>query len=102
MRGSLRAALAAIFVAATTAPAGLDSGLPCGNREEILAVLASDYGERRAATSIGKNSIVELYLAEGGRTWTLLVTAADNPSVSCLIGAGTGWNATAGPAGDPA
>ncbi|MFZ5789788.1 MAG: hypothetical protein ACOY3L_03720 [Pseudomonadota bacterium] len=99
----LGAALAAFFVVAS-APSGSagDGELPCGGREEILAALASDYGERRIAAGISKNSVVELYASEGGRTWTLLVTVADSPGVSCLIGAGTDWDDIVTPAGDPA
>lgn len=92
---AILAGLALVVLAVTAASAQQQ----CAPRDEVLAWLASKYGEAPVAAGInGADRIVELLAAEGGRTWTLIVTRADG--VSCVLGDGEDW--TDDPPGKPA
>jgi len=63
--------------------------MPCGDRDELLAQLRSQYKEAPTGFGMTPNgAIVELLTSEKG-SWTLLLTLPGG--TSCLIGSGEGW-----------
>lgn len=63
---------------------------PCALRAEVLSHLENKYQEAPIAIGLTNGGgIVELLSADGGKTWTLIVT---NPNgMTCLIAAGESW-----------
>jgi hypothetical protein len=62
---------------------------PCGNRGEIIKMLAEKYREMPRAMAIAKEtSLLEIFTSKSG-SWTILVTQPTGPS--CIIGAGQSW-----------
>jgi hypothetical protein len=62
----------------------------CGLRDEIAADLKQSHKETPIAlgvTSVG--TVMELWTARDGATWTLIVTLPDGNS--CVVGAGQDW-----------
>ena len=80
--------LAAALWAALPISAGAQS--ICGDRSAVVAGLAVNYGERlRAKAVTAGGQLLEIFVAPGGVTWTLLVTSPR--AMSCLIAHGDGW-----------
>lgn len=71
----------------------------CGNRADMLAKLAKEFGEAPSALGLASNGgVVELLSSESG-SWTLMITFAPptgstGGSRTCLIATGEGWQAT--------
>ncbi len=62
----------------------------CNTRESIRTQLAERYGESPVATGVTSGgALVEVYSANNGRTWSIVVT--DTNGISCLAAAGEGW-----------
>ena len=62
----------------------------CGARDALVAALARTYGEQprvRALTAGG--SMLEVFAAPGGSTWTILITAPNGRA--CIASAGEAW-----------
>lgn len=76
----------------------------CAPRDTVAANLATQYGETRRIIGLAQdNTVMELYAAPETGTWTLTVTLPSG--VTCLVAAGSSFEATADtlPAkGDPA
>lgn len=64
----------------------------CGPRAEVLAMLASEFGERPVAqATAGNGCIVDITAGPTG-TWTTLVSCPGYPpGVVCWGNSGTGW-----------
>lgn len=87
--------LSAMILAADHAAA--QSG-PCGDHAAITESLARAYDE--TLQSIGfaaNNAVIEIFASEAG-TWTITVTTAGGPT--CLVAAGTAFEAVNSPAPD--
>ena len=76
----------------------------CALRPDVLAALATKYGEARRGIGIaGQNAVMELFVNPATGTWTILVTTPDGKT--CLIASGSDFEATRDPApakGSPA
>ena len=83
----------AALVALLTIAAHAQADMPqCSNREAIVAYLEKKYGETPVAIGVTSNGgLVEVLSADGGGTWTIIVTSAKG--WSCLVAAGEGWKA---------
>ena len=78
----LALALAALVAAA---PAHSQN---CGARDEVLATLATKYGEAQAFVGLtGQDEVVTIYISPATGTWTALVLRTDG--MACLVAAGT-------------
>ena len=70
----------------------------CGNRTDMLAKLAKEFGEAPSALGLASNGgVVELLSSESGG-WTLMITFAPPAGSTaggrtCLIATGEGWQA---------
>ena len=77
----------------STTPARAQAAtMGCGLRSDIAAELKQTHEENPIAlgvTSVG--TVMELWTARDGETWTLLVTLPDGSS--CVVGAGQDWMA---------
>lgn len=63
--------------------------VPCGDRGEIVKMLAEKYRERPRAMAIAsQTSLLEVYSSKAG-SWTILITRPRGPS--CIIAAGQSW-----------
>lgn len=63
----------------------------CDTHASVMATLAEKYQETRQSIALMHNgSVIEIYAGENG-TWSAIVTAPGGPS--CLVAAGTGWQA---------
>ena len=100
---------AAVLVAATTSTPGSASELPgnigsaaemtngsgetflqCNSRASIVGDLKNGYSEQPIALGVtSAGTVMELWTAANGNTWTLIVTLTNGDS--CVIGAGDGW-----------
>ncbi len=76
--------------------------IPCGERNAIVAQLSSKYGETRRSygTTVinGTVMLIETWASESG-SWTVLRTRPDG--VTCLLGAGQGYEAVEPEKGAP-
>lgn len=90
----------AALAASIALPAVAQQG--CGPRDNVLDVLASRYGEARAAIMLDSdNNVVEVFVSPATGTWTVLRTAPGG--VTCIVTYGNGYESTADalpPAGD--
>ena len=95
-------ALAAVALLAPMAVAGFSAhaeSLPttaspetitCNSRAEIVKDLNGGYSETPVALGVtSAGTVMELWQAPGGVTWTIVVTLPDGSS--CVIGAGNDW-----------
>lgn len=95
VRGLARAALVAAAIAVYPNPADSQLVANCADRPRVIEFLAQQYTEKPAAIGlINQRAIMEIYAADNG-TWTLVVTDASGRS--CVILAGTSWEATVRP-----
>ena len=82
---------------------GQDTGQSrCGERREIVAILAEEYGEMRQFMGLTfARQVVELFASPDTGTWTLTITYPSGET--CLIGAGDMVDLAPDPlpAGDP-
>ncbi len=75
---------------------GYAKDLPCGDHDEIAARLAESFGEYRHALHVrDDNAVVEVFHSPAAGSWTTTLTPPGQ--LTCLIGAGQGYN----PAGLP-
>lgn len=64
--------------------------LTCDMREAIISDLKNGYSEQPVALGVtSAGTVMELWTAANGDTWTLMVTLTDGNS--CVIGAGDSW-----------
>jgi len=91
-------AFAAASPAASNEPAvnnadaldGAQAVLLCNSRSAIIADLKDGYAEQPTALGVtSAGTVMELWTAPGGNTWTLVVTMTNGDS--CIVGAGDGW-----------
>ena len=62
----------------------------CGSRPAITNWLSANFNKARSAVGlIRSNRVVEVWVAEDTRTWTILITRADG--ISCIVSSGTNW-----------
>jgi len=90
----------AVVTAAVTAA---DAQQPrCAPRAQVLELVERQFRETRRAIGLSANdTVMELFASEARGTWTLVVTLPNG--LSCLVAAGTDFEATAAPAaGAPA
>lgn len=72
---------------------------PCGDRAELLGVLAKDYGERPALRAIDAGGrVLEIVVSPSG-SWSMLVTRPGGPT--CLSGSGEAFEFTPRPVAMP-
>lgn len=76
----------------------------CGDHAAVMDALARDYGELRQSIALSSdNSVLEVYANPGTGSWTIALTRPGGPT--CMVAAGTAWQALAeppSPQGDPA
>ena len=82
--------LSALLAGSWTLPAtARQHGLQCGNRDDIVRTLATQYREQpRAMGLANQTAIIEVFTSRAG-TWTILLTKPDG--ASCIVGAGEAW-----------
>ena len=62
----------------------------CGFRDNVLAQLASKYGEQLIGRGVANTSaLIEVLTTADGKTWTIIVTRPDG--WACLVAEGQGW-----------
>lgn len=80
--------LSALLAGSWTLPATAQQ-LPCGNRDEMVKSLFSQYREQpRAMGLANQTAIIEVFTSKSG-SWTILVTRPDG--ASCIVSAGEAW-----------
>jgi hypothetical protein len=83
--------LLATALLGTTAAAPVHAQASCGQREEIVAVLAEKYRESHQASGLQTQSaMIEIWASPETGTWTILMTQASG--VSCVVASGQSWN----------
>ncbi|MEM5476470.1 hypothetical protein [Pacificibacter sp. AS14] len=79
-----------IFVAVFAAfilPTALSAQQNCAKRDQVIARLASKYGEVRQSIGLAPNSgVFEIYASQDTGSWTILVTNTNG--ISCLVASG--------------
>ncbi len=71
----------------------------CRPRNDVLALLATKYGEAQVAVGVTtRGNLVEVLTTSDGRTWTIILTTPQG--LSCLVASGEGWRVV--PRTDPA
>ncbi|AVW92075.1 hypothetical protein [Celeribacter baekdonensis] len=77
-----------------TFPAPATAQNSCGQRDQVLERLGTQYGESRQSIGLAPNNgVVELFASTETGTWTLLMTHPNG--VSCLIASGQAFETTA-------
>jgi hypothetical protein len=62
----------------------------CAPRETAVKNLAEKYNEHPIGMGLDDRGIIlEVFVSEGGETWTIVVTRPDG--VSCAVASGQGW-----------
>lgn len=62
----------------------------CAPREQVLAQLATGYGETRRAIGLaGDNAVIEVFASAETGSWTITATLPDG--MTCLVGSGQGF-----------
>ena len=80
-----------IIAAALVATASPAFGQSCAARADIVAGLASKYGETRQAAGLDlSGNMVEVFASDDTGTWTILVTLP--AGVSCIMSGGKHWS----------
>lgn len=70
--------------------ASAEALLMCDSRTKIIADLKQGYAEQPIALGVtSAGTVMELWTAAEGNTWTLIVTLNDGNS--CVVGAGDSW-----------
>jgi hypothetical protein len=89
----------ALAAALLSSPA--NAQVPCAPRQDIAAELSVRHAEALDAAGLtAAGTVVELWTARDGRTWTIVVTAPSGQS--CVIAAGESWQRVDAPRNDPA
>jgi len=70
---------------------------PCGPSRQMYDHLSRAYGESRKYAGIAGQIIVELWVNDSTRSWTILTTRPDGQS--CMSASGEEWGAA--PSGEP-
>lgn len=65
----------------------------CAPRADIVAQLASAYGEHRVAAGLQSPGVIEVFASAETGTWTIIVTRPDG--IACAVAAGEAWQADA-------
>ena len=75
-------------------PAAPQSSGNCAMRHQVIARLASTYGETRQSVGLGANNqVVEVFASLETGTWTITVT---NPNgLTCLVASGQAYEPVA-------
>lgn len=85
---SLRSAVYVTALLALTVPA--QAQMACGDRSEIIKMIAAKYKELpRAFGIVGDKTLVELFVSESG-SWTMLETMSHG--ITCVIRSGQSWD----------
>lgn len=62
----------------------------CAQRSDLVAWLSDGYEERSLGEGLTRQGVImEVFVSESGRTWTLLYTRPDG--ISCLVSTGSAW-----------
>lgn len=92
--------LAALALAPLPRPAQAQAA-PCATHEAMARLLADRWGETRRTVALDSTgAMVEMWASDDTGTWTLTVTRPGGPT--CMVAAGTAWEAVKPPAGEPA
>jgi hypothetical protein len=68
---------------------GAQAAAQCGSHEKITQILGTKFQEGRQGLGVASAlSVVELFVSAKG-TWTM--TTTDTQGLTCVIGAGEGW-----------
>jgi hypothetical protein len=100
---TMKTLLAALPILAATlcVPQSAAAQSLCGEREAVIDMLGSRYGETvRSVGLAGQNRIVEVFASDETGSWTILVT--NTAGVACLVASGQHFEQVAsGPEGEP-
>lgn len=62
----------------------------CNERDKVLGLLNKKYQEQPVAFGVtNTGGLIEVLTADGGKTWTIILSMSDG--ISCLLAAGEGW-----------
>lgn len=90
VRALLLLALLAGALLVGAGPAAAQAPLACAPRDHVLRTLARDHGETPVARGLtAAGAVLEILAAEGGTTFTVLLSLPDGRS--CLVDSGEGW-----------
>lgn len=89
VRDMIKSVVAATLIAMATTAADAQT-IPCGSHAQIAAFLKDKFQELQDAFGVvGDKAVLELYVSDGGATWTILLT--DISGRSCILAAGDTW-----------
>jgi hypothetical protein len=91
----------AVILTLIAAPA-IAEERPCDSRANIVAHLATEYGETLQSAGVTQSgTVLEVWASATTGTWTVLESSPEG--TSCMVAAGQAFETrTAAPAGDPA
>lgn len=87
-------AAAAVVSSAAIADDKAPANAPCRAREEVVTILADQFGETQREVGLvpQRDVVLELFASGDGQTWTLMLSYPDGKS--CLFASGTDWGVT--------
>ncbi len=99
-RHALPALLVAALCLTAAPPVAAQQQARCAPRAQVMDLIEGRRGETRRAIGLTSNaSVMELYASEATGGWTLVVTLPSG--MTCLLGAGTGFEVEDRVAGAP-
>jgi hypothetical protein len=100
-RTVVAAAVMAMTLAFTVAPASAQGQSMCAQRTQVVGMLASRYGESvRGMGLANQNRVIEIFASEETGTWTITMTMPNG--MTCLMASGRHYETVAAlPEGDP-
>lgn len=101
MRTAVAAAVSALTLATTAAPAAAQGQQMCASRAQVVGMLASRYGESvRGMGLANQNRVIEIFASDETGTWTITMTMPNG--MTCLMASGRHYETVAAlPEGDP-
>jgi len=86
----LAAMALAAFVLFGAVPASHAQNAACASHVDVVNKLKKGYTEQPVALGLAANgSLIEVFSATDGRTWTLVMTRPDG--LSCILASGRAW-----------
>ena len=86
----LLASSLAFFALLGTIPASHAANVACASHVDVINKLSQGYAEQPVALGLAANgSLIEVFSASDGRTWTLVMTRPDG--LSCILASGHAW-----------
>jgi len=86
----MKSLILALTACATCTVGTAQARAMCADRDKVVASLSDRYSERHLASGLQSAfGLMEIWVSESDRTWTILLTQPDGQT--CVMASGTHW-----------